>query len=959
MTDPSSDNSGPEVSEVLRARDDFEYFATHDEFIDQSHYPGNQVVIKDFHKEWIDALENNDRLAITAFTGSGKCLAPNTKIPMADGSWKEVIDVEPGDEILSLNTEEMSIEPSEVSRFYVNGVKKTYKVRTRNGKEIVVTDNHPFYSVDGWKSLEQGLSEGDFVAQPDKEHPHAEESELSSGEAMFLGLIVAEGGLSTGYPKFSNADDEIIQTVKSIISKEWDAELVKISDDACDYRIVNSERTKGVPNRVKNFLSEHGLMEKTAHDKHVPQAIFDAPAHIKTEFLAGLWAGDGYVSKGSSWEVSLCMCNKELLQDVQLLFDSLGIRTNLSYKCSTCEEEKFDSWRLCIETPESVTKAYNLLDIPLQRKTNRWYELSLHLTETERNTNTEVVPVRGERIREAIDSYNEPQGVLADQIDVSAGLLSMYKNDQRNPSKRVFKKLAKETADEELLRYVSDDVRWDKIESIEYIGEQETYDITVPDNHSFIGNGFITHNTTVPAALYILWKIFQNPGDFDALIVSDTLDQSKKILAEIKHHIEEAEYLNDLYPDNKDTSWARKMIETTEGNKVQCRPYGEQVKGVHADYIICDESAEFNPHEIYFRFVRTRAASRGGTVCLISTPVHENDLMAKLSDGQKSPECPSCGTEVTPISEDDNQDNGDYYCENEMCDRIEVDSEDIIEYDNISEKGYWSKTYPVFEEVEDQAEASDEAFHDKDRGIVDPLFPENFDEESIKSLREEDPIMFQKEYLCQALSVEGDMYDPNDVLELYDKDLEFHQNPEEDAKYYMGVDLAVSKQGDYSVYTVLEVPQEGKPRICYMERIRGMGLDEQESRIEELHGIFKFNKIVVDKTNFGARTYKNLLQSGLPVEGQSFEMRARSGLLTGLKNDIENKKFKIPRGGDRAKQLTDKLYNELLGFGTTETESGTVTYKSTAAHDDTVMSLAMVANTMDTQREVQSIVAHN
>lgn len=466
---------------------------------------------------------------------------------------------------------------------------------------------------------------------------------------------------------------------------------------------------------------------------------------------------------------------------------------------------------------------------------------------------------------------------------------------------------------------------------------------------------------TVYSALYVLWKIFQNPGDFDALIVSDTLDQSKKILAEIKNHIEEAEYLKDFYPEDKDTPWARKMIETAEGNKIQCRPYGEQVKGVHADLVFCDEAAEFNPHDIYFRFVRTRAASRGGTVCLISTPTHENDLMAKLSEGQKPPECPECGTEVAPMEEgEDISDAEGYICESNRCERHNLETEEVIEYPNVSAKGYWSKKYPVYRPVEDEESASEEAYYStQEESIVDPIFPENFDEDMIKDLREEDPMMFQKEYLCQALAVEGDMYDPNDIIELYDTDLDFHQNPEESSKYYMGVDLAVSKQGDYSVYTVMEVPQEGKPRICYMERIRGMGLDEQEGRIEELHGVYGFSKIVVDKTNFGARTYKNLLQSGLPVEGQSFEMRARSGLLTGLKNDIENGKFKIPREGDRAKQLTDVLYSELLGFGTTETENGTVTYKSTAAHDDAVISLSMVANVMDTQREVQSIVAHN
>jgi phage FluMu gp28-like protein len=273
--------------------------------------------------------------------------------------------------------------------------------------------------------------------------------------------------------------------------------------------------------------------------------------------------------------------------------------------------------------------------------------------------------------------------------------------------------------------------------------------------------------------------------------------------------------------------------------------------------------------------------------------------------------------------------------------------------------GYWNKTYSVYDEdVGPDTEGSFPIGEDEEeQQWVRPLFPENFDRTKIMKLREENMTMFQKEYLCEPLAVEGDLFDPNDIIELYDKEQSFEQIKKENCDYYMGADFAISHQGDYSVYTVVEVPKNGKPVVRWMERIRGMGLDAQEDRIKDLHNVFDFNRIVLDETNFGSTAKKNLKQAGLPIRGQDFKMKARNNLIVGLKSKIESNEFKIARGCERSRRLTDKLYNELLGFGTTETQSGSISYQSTAKHDDTVMSLAMVISAIEQKKDVVATMA--
>jgi hypothetical protein len=457
---------------------------------------------------------------------------------------------------------------------------------------------------------------------------------------------------------------------------------------------------------------------------------------------------------------------------------------------------------------------------------------------------------------------------------------------------------------------------------------------------AFTGSG----KTTVPGVLYPLWKIFNNPG-YEVLVVSATMSQSKKILNEIKHHISECEYLNDLKPDDRSATWNQTEIELTNDSKIYCKPFTEAVKGVHVDLVICDEAAEFDDHEMYSRYVVTRAESKDGTVCLISTPVHENDLMSKMSDGTMTPKCPSCGVSL------DKAGDGEWVCSVHGSFSKEESRFD----ENVSSRNYWSKTYPVYREVE---EGVDGGFRLSDDKWVRPVFPENFDERRIRELRDEDMTMFQKEYLCEPLAVEGDLFDPNDIIELYDKSEDFENNVNPRSDYYMGADFAVSHQGDYSVFTVVEDPRGGVPVVRNMERIRGMGLDAQEKRIKELHQIYRFKRIVLDETNFGTTVKKSLKEQGLPIRGQGFKLKQRNNLIVGLKNAVEKGELILPRGGEQARKLTDKLYEELLGFGTSETQGGSITYKSTAKHDDTVMSLAMVLTGIDDDKPVVATLAY-
>jgi replicative DNA helicase len=72
---------------------------------------------------------------------------------------------------------------------------------------------------------------------------------------------------------------------------------------------------------------------------------------------------------------------------------------------------------------------------------------------------------------------------------------------QRAPSRPRLLALARALQSDKLAQLAESDVYWDKIEEIEYLGEQQVYDLTVPETHNFVANDVIVHNTAFQTAI--------------------------------------------------------------------------------------------------------------------------------------------------------------------------------------------------------------------------------------------------------------------------------------------------------------------------------------------------------------------------------------------------------------------------------------------------------------------------
>src|SRR5262249_61613203 len=89
------------------------------------------------------------------------------------------------------------------------------------------------------------------------------------------------------------------------------------------------------------------------------------------------------------------------------------------------------------------------------------------------------------------------------------------------------------------LRLASDGVGWDRIVSIEPRGEAMTYDLTVEEDHNFVADGLIVHNSHTAAYAKVGYQTAylkaHFPAEFMAALLSSEVDDGNKRDILVRH----------------------------------------------------------------------------------------------------------------------------------------------------------------------------------------------------------------------------------------------------------------------------------------------------------------------------------------------------------------------------------------------------------------------------------------
>lgn len=137
--------------------------------------------------------------------------------------------------------------------------------------------------------------------------------------------------------------------------------------------------------------------------------------------------------------------------------------------------------------------------------------------------------------------------------------------------------------------------------------------------------------TTILGVAYPIWLAFTK-RNMQVMVVSNSLNQARRVLALIKSTIENNALLSELKPQNFKETWSANHIKMSTGCAIFCRPYTISIKGERVDYIIMDEAASYQNTDIFFDYIIPRLNPHHGKLVLISTPEGGTDLMSIIAE---------------------------------------------------------------------------------------------------------------------------------------------------------------------------------------------------------------------------------------------------------------------------------------------------------------------------------------
>ena len=452
--------------------------------------------------------------------------------------------------------------PRSATKFYVNGSEQVVSVQTARGYRIQGTPTHRIKVVDAegdwtWRRMAEvrpgdrvPMMLGGLVGEPQEvalpplgdlhwngDHRTRVPRAMSPDLAEFVGYFMGDGSLHARGLRFcvADGDDDVLGRLTELgrtlfgieahaLPRTGYTELafhsvpVTIWWDACGF------------SKLPPFVGHSGK----GWSPHVPDAVLHSnDRDTYAAFVRGLFEADGNANHGYAyWSTT----TEEFSRDVQTLLLTLGFVTT-----------------------RNLDQSRNRLGGPCHR---------LRLLNASSATRfVAEVGFMSERKNRALTTTDHPQAARYDHIPVTRELVDRVApvNDglrksalmELSRSGTVTRRLATALAErepspelEQMLGYF-----YDTVQSADLLDDQPTFDLSVPDNVTYVANGFVSHNTisflmdcdtTGVEPDFSLVKFKELVGGGQMTIVNKTVPLALQTLGYSDEHIEQiVAYVNE------------------------------------------------------------------------------------------------------------------------------------------------------------------------------------------------------------------------------------------------------------------------------------------------------------------------------------------------------------------------------------------------------------------------------
>ncbi len=445
-----------------------------------------------------------DDIEFFARYGFNKCLVGETEI--IDAQTGRLVTIEALyrgqakiEQTITCDTDALKLTSGQVTAVLDNGLKPVYRLTTALGHEIEATANHPFYTFEGWQQLDQ-LNLGDLLAIP-RMLPVEGTDTWPDYQVIVLGHLLAEGNLCHSHSIYYYTQDETCLQDYCQAIEQFENVSCSISWHKNTHSVYAKRLQRDQEPGVVIWAKKLGIWGKDAHAKEIPADVFSLNNQQIALLLGRMWTGDGHFAQQAQnnnyIHAYYATASKRLAQQVQHLLLRLGVVSRLRQVEFPYKEGR-TGYQVHVLGVEHMARFAQTVGAHLIMSKHQVTCQAVGQANHPTNSGThDIVPLGvKEIVRQAKDQANITWSQLRAEAEVAQREFSPTHNTNKRGFRReTISQLAGYFDNAALRRYAESDIYWDKIISIEYIGEKQTYDLTIADTHNFVANNILVHNS--------------------------------------------------------------------------------------------------------------------------------------------------------------------------------------------------------------------------------------------------------------------------------------------------------------------------------------------------------------------------------------------------------------------------------------------------------------------------------
>lgn len=443
------------------------------------------------------------------------CLTGETLIALADGRKIQIKDIVEKEKLpLKIFALDDNYKQNvfEITAAFSTGKKQIFELKTKSGRIIKASGNHPFLYLKGWERLEN-LESGNTIGLPRKIKTIESKNPLVNSEIILIAHLLGDGYILPKQPyHYTNAFEENIESVNRATFELFGikGKIIKQKNWYHTYLSSPYKLSRKKKHPITDWFAKLGLERVRSYEKRAPNSLFECDNQKISLFLKHLWSTDGNLSwknlKGRkpAGNIYYSTTSKTLADQVQHLLLRLGVQSSQS---KTQKKKYRPNYAVRVQGAENQIKFLEIVGIADRRKSIIPKMLQT-LEKTEQNPNNDVIPknVWPLIIQPAKETAKISWREFLARIDMAYCGSSIFKSGlSRERMERVCTALAPrlnligtyeaEETSKIIHNLATSDVYWDPIVSITPLGKDEVYDITVNGAHNFIANDIFVHNS--------------------------------------------------------------------------------------------------------------------------------------------------------------------------------------------------------------------------------------------------------------------------------------------------------------------------------------------------------------------------------------------------------------------------------------------------------------------------------